>query len=135
MQLIACKDMSPKCPVLCRRGCKTQVTDLGLNPWFSVHRVFKLWHAVFLNAHVKVLRDGTYVKNTTVEKLSYGTMVFIRAMIILDQAARGLAQATTIAVRYSCVRRQSELRPGYMFHCHICCHRLTLYHIDTFVLH
>jgi len=40
-------------------------------------------------------------------------MVFIRAMVVLDQAARGLAQAATIAVRYSCVRRQSELKPGY----------------------
>jgi len=60
----------------------------------------------------QVLRDGTYLKNTTAEKLNYGTMVFIRAMVVLDQAARGLAQATTIAVRYSCVRRQSELKPG-----------------------
>ena len=49
-------------------------------------------------------------------KLNYGTMVFVRAMIVLDPAARGLAQATTIAIRYSCVRRQSELKPGYNSH-------------------
>jgi len=61
----------------------------------------------------QVRRDGTYVRNTSVEKLNYGTMVFVRAMIVLDQAARGLAQATTIAVRYSAVRRQSLLNPRY----------------------
>ena len=46
------------------------------------------------------------------EKLSYGTMVFIRAMIVYDVAARNLAHACTIATRYSAVRRQSELKPG-----------------------
>jgi len=68
----------------------------------------------------QVLRDGSYVKKAGAEKLSYGPMVFIRAMIAWDQAARGLAQATTIAVRYSCVRRQSELKPGYGSHI-VCC--------------
>jgi len=66
-----------------------------------------------LNSCEQILRDGTYVKNTSVEKLKYGTMLFLRAMIVLDVAARGLAQATTIAIRYSCVRRQSELKPRY----------------------
>ena len=59
-----------------------------------------------------MLQDGTYIKNATAEKLNYGTMVMVRAMIIWDQAGRGLAQAVTIAIRYSCVRRQSELKPG-----------------------
>jgi len=72
----------------------------------------------------QVLRDGSYVRNTTAEKLGYGTMVFIRAMVVWDQAARGLAQATTIAIRYSCIRRQSELTPGY---CEVLfCHRMKL---------
>ena len=60
--------------------------------------------------------DGTYVKIAKNEKMTYGTMIFVRAMIVLDVAARGLAQACTIAVRYSCVRRQSELKPGYVTH-------------------
>ena len=59
-----------------------------------------------------MLPDGTYVKTAKSDKLGYGTMVFIRAMVVLDQAARGLAQASTIAIRYSCIRRQSELKPG-----------------------
>lgn len=59
-----------------------------------------------------MLPDGTYRKLAKSDKLSYGPMVFVRAMIVLDQSARGLAQATTIAIRYSCIRRQSELKPG-----------------------
>jgi len=66
---------------------------------------------VFVN---KVLKDGTYVKTAMSKKLSYGAMIFIRAMVVLDQAARGLAEATTIAIRYSCVRHQSELKPGWV---------------------
>lgn len=64
-----------------------------------------------LMKNAQVLKDGTYVK-PKLEKHAYGAMIFIRAMVVLDQAARGLAQAVTIAVRYSCVRHQSELKPG-----------------------
>jgi acyl-CoA oxidase len=65
-----------------------------------------------LMKHAQVLPNGQYVKPAKNDKLGYGTMVFIRAMVVLDQGARGLAQAVTIATRYSCVRRQSELKPG-----------------------
>ena len=58
-----------------------------------------------------MLKDGTYVKAKHA-KLGYGTMVFVRAMIVSDVAAKGLAQAVVIATRYSCVRHQSELKPG-----------------------
>ncbi len=66
---------------------------------------------MFLIMDFKVLPDGTY-KKAIHSKLSYGTMVFIRAMITWDVAAKGLGQASTIAIRYSCVRHQSELTPG-----------------------
>lgn len=56
--------------------------------------------------------DGTYVKVSKSEKAAYSTMIFVRAMIVLEVAAKGLGQACTIAIRYSCVRRQSELVPG-----------------------
>ena len=36
----------------------------------------------------------------------------IRAGVVGGVAAEGLAQAVTIAIRYSCVRHQSELKPG-----------------------
>jgi len=55
-----------------------------------------------------------------VAKLNYGPMVRARSVIVLDQGARGLAQAVTIAIRYSCVRRQSEFKPGYCSSLYLC---------------
>lgn len=47
-------------------------------------------------------------------KLAYGSMVFIRALIVGD-CGRSLAQTCVITTRYSAVRRQTEIRPGYDF--------------------
>ena len=44
-------------------------------------------------------------------KLSYATMVFVRVVICQDVTTQ-LKKATTIAIRYSAVRHQSELKPG-----------------------
>ncbi|XP_036384006.1 peroxisomal acyl-coenzyme A oxidase 1 isoform X2 [Megalops cyprinoides] len=63
-----------------------------------------------LMKYAKVEPDGTYVKPPS-DKLTYGTMVFIRSMIV-GESARALAKSCTIAIRYSAVRHQSELRPG-----------------------
>ncbi|XP_041073318.1 peroxisomal acyl-coenzyme A oxidase 1 isoform X4 [Carcharodon carcharias] len=63
-----------------------------------------------LMRYAKVMPDGTYMKPPS-DKLTYGTMVFIRSMIVGD-SAHALSQACTIAIRYSAVRHQSELKPG-----------------------
>ncbi|XP_068007588.1 peroxisomal acyl-coenzyme A oxidase 1 isoform X1 [Melanerpes formicivorus] len=63
-----------------------------------------------LMKYAQVEPDGTYVKPVS-DKLTYGTMVFIRSLIVGD-AARALSKACTIAIRYSAVRHQSELKPG-----------------------
>uniref|UniRef100_A0AAY4A9L3 Acyl-coenzyme A oxidase n=1 Tax=Denticeps clupeoides TaxID=299321 RepID=A0AAY4A9L3_9TELE len=63
-----------------------------------------------LMKYAQVEPDGTYQKAPS-DKLTYGTMVFIRSMIVGD-SARALSKASTIAIRYSAVRHQSELRPG-----------------------
>uniref|UniRef100_A0A4W6F0E9 Acyl-coenzyme A oxidase n=1 Tax=Lates calcarifer TaxID=8187 RepID=A0A4W6F0E9_LATCA len=63
-----------------------------------------------LMKYAKVEPDGTYVKPPSA-KLTYGTMVFIRS-IIVGESARALAKSCTIAIRYSAVRHQSEIRPG-----------------------
>ncbi|KAK7502899.1 hypothetical protein BaRGS_00005848 [Batillaria attramentaria] len=63
-----------------------------------------------LMKHTKILEDGTYIKPKS-ERLIYGAMTFVRAAIVGD-VGRGLAKAATIAVRYSAVRRQSEIQPG-----------------------
>ncbi|KAJ8399688.1 hypothetical protein AAFF_G00407930 [Aldrovandia affinis] len=63
-----------------------------------------------LMKYAKVHPDGVYVKPPS-DKLTYGTMVFIRSMIV-GESARALSKSCTIAIRYSTVRHQSELRPG-----------------------
>ncbi|KAM9314154.1 peroxisomal acyl-coenzyme A oxidase 1 isoform 1-T1 [Pholidichthys leucotaenia] len=63
-----------------------------------------------LMKYAKVEPDGTYIKPPST-KLTYGTMVFIRSLIVGD-SARVLSKACTIAIRYSAVRHQSEIRPG-----------------------
>ncbi|XP_004932401.1 probable peroxisomal acyl-coenzyme A oxidase 1 [Bombyx mori] len=63
-----------------------------------------------LMKNAQVLKDGTYVKAKS-EKLTYGTMVLIRVLIVTDMAYE-LARASTVAVRYSVVRHQSQPKPG-----------------------
>ena len=54
--------------------------------------------------------DGTYVK-PPVAKIAYGTMIFVRAGIVI-MVARSLAKTVTIATRYSVVRRQGQPDEG-----------------------
>ncbi|XP_026758799.1 probable peroxisomal acyl-coenzyme A oxidase 1 [Galleria mellonella] len=61
--------------------------------------------------NAQVLKDGTYVKVARHEKLTYGTMVYVRVMLV-NEMAFNLAKAVTIAVRYSAVRRQSQPKPN-----------------------
>ncbi|XP_030582633.1 peroxisomal acyl-coenzyme A oxidase 1 isoform X1 [Archocentrus centrarchus] len=63
-----------------------------------------------LMKYAKVEPDGTYVQPPSA-KLTYSTMVFIRSMIVA-MSARALAKSCTIAIRYSAVRHQSEIRAG-----------------------
>nr|CAH0099019.1 unnamed protein product [Daphnia galeata] len=71
---------------------------------------FRIPRDQLLMKHSQVLEDGTYVKPTN-SKLSYATMVFVRVVVCQD-VTTNLRKAVTIATRYSCVRRQSELKPG-----------------------
>jgi acyl-CoA oxidase len=63
-----------------------------------------------LMRYSKVLEDGTYIKPEN-DKIVYSGMLSIRATLPL-QVATMLAKGVAIAIRYSCVRRQSELTPG-----------------------
>ncbi|KAJ8736598.1 hypothetical protein PYW08_007254 [Mythimna loreyi] len=65
-------------------------------------------HMLMKNA--QVLKDGTYVKVARHGKLTYGTMVFVR-VVLVNEVAFNLAKASTIAVRYSAIRRQSKPKP------------------------
>ena len=57
-----------------------------------------------------MLKDGTYVAPSNT-KLGYGAMVFVRSIMISDQA-RNLGKAAAIAIRYSSIRRQGEMLEG-----------------------
>uniref|UniRef100_A0A1I8MV47 Acyl-coenzyme A oxidase n=1 Tax=Musca domestica TaxID=7370 RepID=A0A1I8MV47_MUSDO len=57
-----------------------------------------------LSRNNQVLPDGTFVKGPE-PLLLYGTMVYVRVMIVRDVSVN-LLQAATIATRYSAVRRQ-----------------------------
>ena len=60
----------------------------------------------------KVHKDGTFERSKS-SKLTYGTMVLVRAYIV-GGSAEDLAEAVTIATRYSAIRRQSEIKPGFV---------------------
>lgn len=63
-----------------------------------------------LMRNAQVLEDGTFVKSPA-SVLTYGTMMFVRVVIIRDMA-NYLSKAVTIATRYSAVRRQSPIDPN-----------------------
>ncbi|KAE9416436.1 hypothetical protein Angca_009133 [Angiostrongylus cantonensis] len=63
-----------------------------------------------LMRHSKVEKNGTFIAPKH-SKLSYGTMVFVRSLMVKDQATF-LAEAVCIAIRYSAIRRQGEIEPG-----------------------
>ncbi|CAG9117946.1 unnamed protein product [Plutella xylostella] len=67
---------------------------------------FRVPRDAMLMKNAQVLKDGTYVKSR-LSKLTYGTMVFIRVMIVTDMAYY-LSVGATIAIRYSAVRHQSK---------------------------
>ncbi|KAI8343434.1 acyl-CoA dehydrogenase/oxidase C-terminal [Chlamydoabsidia padenii] len=66
---------------------------------------YRVPHVAFLAKYSQVKPgSGEYVKPPNA-KLSYGTMVFVRANIVMG-VRYALAKATTVAVRYSAVRQQ-----------------------------
>uniref|UniRef100_A0A8D8RJH7 Acyl-coenzyme A oxidase n=2 Tax=Cacopsylla melanoneura TaxID=428564 RepID=A0A8D8RJH7_9HEMI len=89
-------------------------SKLGMNTVNNGYLGFKnvrIPRGNMLMKNAQVLKDGTYVKAKN-EKLTYGTMIFVRVSLIKNVAAAFLAKAVTIATRYSAVRRQSEMKPG-----------------------
>ncbi|KAM3914896.1 peroxisomal acyl-coenzyme A oxidase 2 [Leptodactylus fuscus] len=64
-----------------------------------------------LSRYSQVLPDGSYVKSGS-EKINYFTMIAVRVSLLRVEVLEALMKACTISVRYSAVRRQSELKPG-----------------------
>lgn len=62
-----------------------------------------------LMKNAQVLEDGTFIKAPS-SVLTYGTMMFVRVVIVRDMSVY-LCKMATIATRYSAVRRQSPIDP------------------------
>jgi acyl-CoA oxidase len=76
------------------------------NGYLRLHNV-RIPREHMLMRNAQVLPGGEYVPPSH-DKLNFGTMVFVRSVMIADQAVM-LSKAVTIAVRYSCVRRQGQI--------------------------
>ncbi|XP_068109852.1 peroxisomal acyl-coenzyme A oxidase 2 [Hyperolius riggenbachi] len=64
-----------------------------------------------LSRFSEVMPDGSYVKRGS-DKINYFSMIAVRVTMIREEALEALMKSCIIAVRYSAVRRQSELQPG-----------------------
>ncbi|XP_030379070.1 probable peroxisomal acyl-coenzyme A oxidase 1 [Scaptodrosophila lebanonensis] len=82
----------------------------AVNNGFLGFRNVRIPRDQMLMKNAKVLPDGTFVKGPE-PLLLYGTMVFVRVLIVHDVMV-GLLQAATIATRYAAVRRQSPIEPN-----------------------
>ncbi|XP_017768288.1 PREDICTED: probable peroxisomal acyl-coenzyme A oxidase 1 [Nicrophorus vespilloides] len=89
-------------------GCKLGMN--ATNNGFLGFEKVRIPRNHLLMKNSKVLEDGTYVKAPS-SKLAYGTMIFVRVVIVED-AAFFLRKAVTIATRYSAVRHQCQLKAG-----------------------
>ncbi|XP_054451392.1 peroxisomal acyl-coenzyme A oxidase 2 [Pteronotus mesoamericanus] len=64
-----------------------------------------------LSRFARVLPDGTYIK-LGAAKSNYFAMVVTRVELLLGEITPMLQKACVIAIRYSVIRRQSQLRPS-----------------------
>ncbi|XP_058460945.1 probable peroxisomal acyl-coenzyme A oxidase 1 [Malaya genurostris] len=81
----------------------------GVNNGYLGFNNYRIPRNNMLMKNAQLLRDGSYVKPVS-SVLTYGTMVFVRVIIVKGMAYE-LSKVATIAVRYSCVRRQSPINP------------------------
>ncbi|XP_040263581.1 peroxisomal acyl-coenzyme A oxidase 2-like [Bufo bufo] len=83
----------------------------NLDNGFLIMRNIRIPKENMLSRYSQVLPDGSYVKHGS-DKMNYFTMIAIRGNMIRREVLDALMKACTISVRYSTVRRQSELKPG-----------------------
>lgn len=78
---------------------------------FLMMRNIRIPKENMLSRYSQVLPDGSYVKSGS-DKINYFTMIAVRVNMLRGEVLVALMKACTISVRYSAVRRQSELKPG-----------------------
>ncbi|XP_061864098.1 peroxisomal acyl-coenzyme A oxidase 2 isoform X4 [Colius striatus] len=69
-----------------------------------------------LNKFCEVQPDGNYIRRGS-PQINYFTMTTVRISLLADEVLTRLMKACTIAIRYSAVRRQSKLMPGFLVKC------------------
>ncbi|XP_055374432.1 probable peroxisomal acyl-coenzyme A oxidase 1 [Condylostylus longicornis] len=82
----------------------------GVNNGYLGFENVRIPRTNMLMKNAQVLEDGTFVEPST-SVLTYGTMMFVRVVIVRDTASN-LAKCSTIATRYSAIRRQSPINPN-----------------------
>uniref|UniRef100_A0A7E4ZVT0 Acyl-coenzyme A oxidase n=1 Tax=Panagrellus redivivus TaxID=6233 RepID=A0A7E4ZVT0_PANRE len=82
----------------------------GSDNGFLRFNQFRIPRKAMFARNARVEKDGTYVPPKHA-KLGFGAMVFVRSIMIKDQATQ-LAAAVTIATRYAAIRRQGEIVPN-----------------------
>lgn len=84
----------------------TKVGDHGNDTGFMILENVRIPREYMLNKFKNVTKEGVYETNKDVDpRVNYMTMIATRAMMVITAGAR-LAQAATIATRYSLVRKQ-----------------------------
>ncbi|KAG6809699.1 hypothetical protein H0H92_015122 [Tricholoma furcatifolium] len=86
-------------------------STMGLNSTDNGYAVFnqvRIPRTHMLMGNSSVSKDGAYTTKAANNKLSYSTMIYTRN-VIAHTVAFQLAQASTIAIRYSVVREQGNL--------------------------
>uniref|UniRef100_A0AC35TSJ1 Acyl-coenzyme A oxidase n=1 Tax=Rhabditophanes sp. KR3021 TaxID=114890 RepID=A0AC35TSJ1_9BILA len=79
----------------------------GLDNGYLIFNQVTIPRTYMFMKYAQVTKEGQYIKPLH-EKAAYGSMIFVRS-IMLTQQAQYLAMAATIATRYSCVRRQGNI--------------------------
>ncbi|KAM4720848.1 peroxisomal acyl-coenzyme A oxidase 2 [Rhinophrynus dorsalis] len=64
-----------------------------------------------LSRFSEVMYNGSYLKRGS-DKINYFTMIAVRVSMLRGEVLESLMKACVISIRYSAVRRQSELKPG-----------------------
>ena len=73
-------------------------------------------YACLVSSFLKVSPDGRFVSHSHAKKPSYGTMLWVRSVMVTNQG-RQLSRAATIAIRYSAVRQQGRIDTKYVYLC------------------
>lgn len=82
------------------------------NGFIQFHK-YRVPRRAMLMKNAKVLPDGTYVPPIH-PKLGYSSMIFVRSAVVALMS-QFLGLASCISTRYSFVRRQGEIIPGYVY--------------------